>query len=184
MLRVVKLGGSLLAWPNTPNRLKEWLRRQSAAKTVLLAGGGELVDVVRGWDTRFCLGADVSHKLALDCMSLTGKLVASWLPDADEVQKLEQVRESRSSTIILDARNWVLGSSQLPATWELTSDSIAAAVASELSAGELVLLKSCLPADSELEYYDPLFSQFVATRNVRFVSLRSMDFDEVPFGID
>ena len=61
MLRVVKLGGSLLNWPQTPQRLKEWLQRQPAGKTVLIAGGGGLVDIVRGWDADFGLGDDTSH---------------------------------------------------------------------------------------------------------------------------
>ena len=110
---------------------------------------------------------------------MTSKLIAKWLPDAEQHEGLEQVRRSTAPTIILDSRDWVLGNSRLPVTWDLTSDSISAAVASELNAEELVLLKSCLPEDSELEYCDPLFSQIVTTKRVRFVSLKSNDFDEV-----
>ena len=49
-LRVIKLGGSLLGWPEWPARLHSWLTAQTPAANVLVVGGGALADVVREWD--------------------------------------------------------------------------------------------------------------------------------------
>lgn len=181
MLRVVKVGGSLMSSESTKQQLLTWMNRQSPAKTVMIGGGGRLVDEVRQWDRDFKLGPDLCHRLALDCMSLTNELLANWFASADQIDCLTLVDAQDSALMLLDCKTWVLAQSSIPATWQMTSDSISAAVAAELAADELVLLKSCLPSDSVKEYYDPLFSGFVGTHPVRVVSLKSKDFDEVTY---
>lgn len=181
MLRVVKVGGSLLTWSKVKEELKRWCRSQVDAKTVLIAGGGELVDQVRNWDSMFDLGPSISHQLAMRCMTVTSQLLSGWFPEAECLDRLDGVAKSNCSTILFDACDWVLQDSELPATWDLTSDSISAAVASELHADELVLLKSRLPTVSDCDFVDPLFSQTVGDRKVRLVNLRSEKFEEMAF---
>ncbi len=181
MLRVVKVGGSLLGWSEARNRLTRWLQLQPVAKTVVIAGGGRLVDEVRQWHETFDLDPKISHRLALDCMSLTHELLSNWFDFGEKLGRMGAIQGTASPLILLDTKEWVLSQTNLPESWELTSDSISAAVAAELGADELVLLKSCLPSDSAVDYYDPLFSRFVATSKVRVVSLKSKDFDEVPY---
>src|SRR5262245_59141995 len=50
VLRVVKLGGSLLTWAEWPTACRRWLAMQPPRRTVLIVGGGGMVDAVRNWD--------------------------------------------------------------------------------------------------------------------------------------
>lgn len=181
MLRVVKVGGSLLAWPLAKDRLKRWCETQTEAKTILIAGGGKLVDQVRRWDGDFGLGPEACHRMAMQCMSITSRLLSRWFSEAVLFDQIDGISKFDGPLIIFDTQDWVLEISDLPATWDLTSDSIAAAVASRLDAFELVLLKSGLPADSDLHYVDPLFSRMVTNDRVRLVDLRSDKFEEVAY---
>lgn len=73
------------------------------------------------------------------------------------------------------------GASPLAATWEVSSDSIAARLAVVVAAEELVLLKSALPADVRNlgDFVDAAFDQTSRDVNViRFVNLRDTGFAE------
>jgi aspartokinase-like uncharacterized kinase len=182
MLRVAKLGGSLLSEEGTQLALKAWLAAQPG-QTVLIVGGGEWADLVRSWDQLHGLGDAVSHRLALDCMSLTLNMVHSWFPQSRKMATLPNPLSTEEKLILFDAKNWVLGNSKLPESWDITSDSIAAAVASTMKADELVLLKSCLPSESEVAYVDPVFLSLAKTDRVRFVDLKSSNFQEIFFPV-
>jgi hypothetical protein len=75
----------------------------------------------------------------------------------------------------------------LPATWEVTSDSIAGRAAEHTGARELVLLKSALPADrSSLDaavaagYIDSMFPEVGRhVPRIRYVNLRDPAFPEL-----
>src|SRR5437868_2784848 len=70
-LRVVKLGGSLLAAADWPNAFRRWLAIQPAMRSVLIVGGGGAADAVREWDRAHRLDPSDAHWLAIDAMSLT-----------------------------------------------------------------------------------------------------------------
>ncbi|EMI45866.1 aspartate/glutamate/uridylate kinase [Rhodopirellula sp. SWK7] len=50
MLRVIKIGGSLLVRDHLMADLRVWLNRQPPAITLAIAGGGEMINAVRQWD--------------------------------------------------------------------------------------------------------------------------------------
>ena len=73
------------------------------------------------------------------------------------------------------------GASPLAATWEVSSDSIAARLAVVVGAEELVLLKSALPADVRNlgDFVDAAFDETSRDLKViRLVNLRDADFAE------
>jgi aspartokinase-like uncharacterized kinase len=190
-VRVVKLGGSLLDWSELIARLRAWLADQSPAVHVLIVGGGALVDKLRELDAVNAFAAETSHHLAIRAMSVTAGAVAEQLPEATLVDAIEQLDLHDSKTLqILDAEQFLSqqhGTSEaLPASWDVTSDSIAARVATALGAEELVLLKSCLPdGPADLEslahsgYADAYFPRAAQSLVVRCVNLRSSDFAQV-----
>ena len=80
MIRVVKVGGSLLDWPLLPRALQQWLSQQPPAFNVLVAGGGELTDLIRQADRSFRLGDERSHWLCIDAMSISAQILAAVVP--------------------------------------------------------------------------------------------------------
>jgi aspartokinase-like uncharacterized kinase len=183
-LHIVKLGGSLLAWPDLPRAINSWLTAQPPAIRVFLCGGGPFADSIRQADHDFALGEEASHWLCVDCLALTARLLAklvsasTLITDFGELQK--QIAAGQSGPLmIFDPCDFLqhhevrqIGS-PLPHTWQATSDSIAARLAEVLAADELVLLKSAAPTAGDLTklavagYVDPYFPE--AARNVRHV---------------
>jgi aspartokinase-like uncharacterized kinase len=186
-IRVVKVGGSLFAFPALVETLEDWLDSQTPAMNVLVAGGGRLADVIRDADRRFSLGELPSHWLCVDVLAVSARLLATLLPASHLAVTLVDVRHRLSAgaveyPIVFCPVHFLrhdeprLAAPALPHNWTVTSDSIAARVAHALSADELVLLKSSDPPDpmpADSDYVDPHF--FAASKGVpevRFVNLR------------
>ncbi len=191
-IRVVKIGGSLLDCADLTQRLRRWRDAQSPALNVLVAGGGAFADAIRRADETHRLGDQPAHILAISSLSLTARLLAYLLPEARLAGRLQEipaaVEMGLGDPIILDlGACWWDADSQpalaaLPASWEVTSDSLAAAAARALQAAELVLLKSASPPTTELTalaaagYVDKYFPQAAVGLAVRLVNLRSGEF--------
>jgi aspartokinase-like uncharacterized kinase len=187
LLRVVKLGGSLLDLAGLAAALRRWVSTQPPADQVIVVGGGAVVDSIRQADALHALGEEASHWLALGAMDLTARLVSVMLPEAPLLEWLDKdsPRQAGRVRIVLpcamlrelDARTEL---APLPHCWDVTSDSIAAWLAGLWRADELVLLKSRLPtggsaADNEL--LDPYFCRVAASiPSIRCVNLRDAAF--------
>ena len=200
-VRVVKVGGSLLDWSELPVALADWLDREPPGVTVLIAGGGEFAEIIRKADRVHALGESAAHWMCVDALSMTAGLLA-MLTRSQLVRRIEDLpwklwteaeRKTGRATCVFDPGEFLrsvephLAPPTLPHTWQVTSDSIAARIAQVLPAGELVLLKSCLPpggADllcaSTAGYVDGYFPTAAwPLPLVRCVNLRSSQFEEV-----
>ncbi len=188
-LRVVKVGGSLFDLPDLGQRLKTWLAEQPSAVNVLLAGGGELADVIRRADERHHLGDSASHWLCIETLGVSAEWLAA-IAGAALIRSLEALSDSGQTgttlTVVFDPRGFLrlqepsLAGERLPESWQVTSDSIAARLATALAADELVLLKSgTAPAYERLEdlaevgFVDRFFPQAAGmVPRVRFENFR------------
>lgn len=152
---VIKVGGSLLSWSELPGRLAAFLDDVRQAQDplrfplALIAGGGPTADLVRMMDRIHRLGDEKSHRLAIHALDLNAHLLASLLPGAMVVETPESIDAccDRGQIAVLAPRRFLedieLGRPDpLPASWDVTSDSIAARIAVGLHASRLVLLKS------------------------------------------
>ncbi len=180
--RIIKLGGSLLDLPDLADRLRDWLRNQPDAINVLIVGGGPMVDAIREADRIHQLGDQAAHELALEVMTLTAKLIQAILPEAKLTNDYRPIEYTETSLQILDVRQ-LLSEFPLPASWDVTSDSIAAHTASILNASELVLLKSTLPTSANSiesfvgeEFVDRYFYEVAKDLTIRIVNLRDANF--------
>ncbi len=190
-LRVIKLGGSLFDGADLAARLRRWLSVQPPATSVLIAGGGSIVEQVRAFDRWHSLSPAAAHWLAIRAMSLTATLAAELLPEASLVSSLEELRSRMSSgLLILEVERFLRedqnGASPLPCSWDVTSDSIAARVATVVGARELVLLKSALPAGppsreawARAGFVDGYFARASEGMSLRCVNLRNPEFPQV-----
>jgi aspartokinase-like uncharacterized kinase len=152
--RVIKLGGSLLDLPDWSTRLNGWLALQPLAINCLVVGGGALVDQMRETPElarRF--SQQQIHWLAIRAMAMQAECVLAFLPAARRLDRCRPLAVGRAARAVWIVDAWhfmrvedsLLADGPLPASWDVTSDSIAARVALATSADELVLLKSTLP---------------------------------------
>jgi len=144
-IEVVKVGGSLLALPAWPDLVADLVHGRSSRRRVLVVvGGGAIVDGLRAIDAVAPQPADTTHFLAIDLLSTTARLVARALG-------LPLVGEPGPAPVaVLDVPHWLAAAdrhARLPVGWHVTSDSIAALIATEV-AGDLLLAKQVAPRPS------------------------------------
>jgi aspartokinase-like uncharacterized kinase len=141
VLTVVKVGGGLGRGAGDDalralcNTLGELGRRHPL---LVVPGGGGFADAVRDVDCRFGLRAESAHRMAILGMEQFGWLLSDLIPGAVRCAELSRVGTGRT-TVLLPAG---LPVDDLPASWDVTSDSIAAWVADRVGAGRLVLVKA------------------------------------------
>jgi 5-(aminomethyl)-3-furanmethanol phosphate kinase len=104
---------------------------------LVVPGGAGFADAVREADRRFGLRAATAHRMAILGMEQFGWLLSELIPGAERSADLARVGAGRT-TVVLPA---ALSLDALPASWRVTSDSIAAWVADRVGAGRLVLVK-------------------------------------------
>jgi aspartokinase-like uncharacterized kinase len=139
---VVKLGGSLAGDP----RLDVWGRLFAAATRPLLIvpGGGSFADAVRHAQPETGFSDRAAHRMAILAMAQYGEALADRF-------RLPVVATESDVAALRGAAVWsplatALDDPRLPATWDLTSDSIAAWLAAAIRAPGLLLVKQTLPA--------------------------------------
>lgn len=121
MKTVIKVGGSLCRDRRVLERLCNELN--GLEEILVVPGGGEFADGVRELDRVFGLEAETAHRLAIIAMQQTGMLIGNFFRGE-----------------ILDCMK-LLRDENLKASWDVTSDSIAAYVAKKSGAERLILLK-------------------------------------------
>jgi aspartokinase-like uncharacterized kinase len=145
VLTVVKVGGGLAreAGDDALRTLCRAIGQAGAGHPLLVVpGGAQFADAVREHDSRFGLGAATAHRMAILAMDQFGWLLSDLIPDAVPCADLPSARAAaaRGSTPIL-LPSALLAADPLPASWAVTSDSIAAWVAGAAQAANLVLVK-------------------------------------------
>jgi len=145
---VIKVGGSLLSVPNWPDLIAELVHiRSRRRRVIVVVGGGTIVDGLRTIDAAAPQRADAIHCLAIELLGTTARLVAGALG-------LPLVVEPGGDpAAVLDSPCWLAAAARrerLPVGWHVTSDSIAALVATE-SRADLLLAKRVAPPPSSDE---------------------------------
>jgi len=140
---VIKVGGSLAEAPATLRLLCHKLG-EIAKKymIVIVPGGGKFADIAREFDQRFALSPDISHRIAILGMDQFGLLLSQLIPNSCATYLLsdaKQLSEIKAVPIFLPSR-LMFQEDPLEHSWDVTSDSIAAYVASRLNADEVILV--------------------------------------------
>jgi 5-(aminomethyl)-3-furanmethanol phosphate kinase len=141
VLTVVKIGGGIGddALPGVCAALG------GRPSLLVVPGGGRFADAVREADRRFGLNDETAHRMAILGMEQFGHLLGDLIPGAELCSKLDSITGRPS--VLLPARLPL----DLPASWDVTSDSIAAWVARKVGAGRLVLVKAVAVVDDSFE---------------------------------
>ena len=175
-ITVLKIGGSL-ARSDAAARMMRALTARKVSKLLIVPGGGEFADSVRAAQSRHGLSERAAHHMALLAMHIMAVALADFAPGfvlAENGLQFDAVWRDGKTPVWLPAP-MVLAAPDIAASWDVTSDSLAAWVAGKVDAARLLLVKSCaLPARSDSAQalvdagiVDACFARFVNGR--RFV---------------
>jgi aspartokinase-like uncharacterized kinase len=141
---IIKVGGGLLQDRDDLDRTLAAVTHMARARRALLVpGGGPFADAVREIDRRVGIGDDAAHWMAVLAMDQYAHFLAARLPEARLVTTPEQAAAALDAARlpVLAPFDWLKRADPLPHGWHVTSDSIAAWLAGEVGARELVLFK-------------------------------------------
>ncbi len=171
---VVKLGGSLA----TAADLRDWLAMlaEAACRVVIVPGGGPFADQVRDLQARQPFGDAVAHRMAILAMEQFGLMLTDLEPRLRLAVSARTISVALSdgSTAVWMPSRMAIGRREIPESWDVTSDSLAAWFTDEIGAANLLLVKSATPPPGpvavsrlvELDLVDRAFPGFLARCHV------------------
>jgi aspartokinase-like uncharacterized kinase len=186
-MRVIKLGGSLAQSghlqacldaieSNHPNHHLQ----------VIVPGGGDFADQVRLAQHHWSFDDTTAHAMAILAMQQMALLFKGLKPNfkiADSVADINQT-PLNSHPVIWSPAIAELNRAGVTASWDITSDSLAAWLAISLSADELVLVKSAaidsnlnLPELAERGLIDRAFPETAKTAAFILTIINAHDFN-------
>ena len=143
---VIKFVGSLV---NSPY-LKDWLKviyKNRDHSFVVVPGGSIFADQVRRIQKVLNFDDSVAHEMALHAMEQYGHLLCSMQPGFRPAETLNQIQYiiSDDAVPVWFPCNMLSGNSVVPASWDVTSDSLALWLTEQLGYKRLLFLKSIIP---------------------------------------
>ena len=184
---VVKLGGSLTESGALMDCLNAVERKYPGQTVVIVPGGGKFSDQVRLAQQRWGFDDSTAHRmaiLAMQQMALLFNGLKSRFAVVDSVQAI-RARSALDKTLIWSPSIPELDRAGISASWDITSDSLAAWLAKSLAASELILVKSAIieenlsPADmTERSIVDRAFFDFVTQSEFRIQIIHQQAFIE------
>jgi aspartokinase-like uncharacterized kinase len=141
---VIKLGGSLSYSDALINCLDSVEKNYQGRAVVIVPGGGVFADQVRLAQQRWQFDDRTAHRMAILSMQQMALLLNGVKPDFALAGSVADIRRQlqRQACVIWSPDNAELEQAEIPASWDITSDSLAAWLAQVLSASELILVKS------------------------------------------
>jgi 5-(aminomethyl)-3-furanmethanol phosphate kinase len=178
---VIKLGGSLFGNP----LLNDWLiaiSEHGKGRVVVVPGGGPFADAVRQAQKQMGFDDMTAHRMAMLAMEQSAVMLANLHVDfipAKNQNEIQVAWKNKKIPLWLPTE-MALAVDDIPASWDMTSDSLAAWLAAQIGASHLLLVKSCavpggglnLPALAQQKIVDPLLPMF-ATKGRLTVRLLS-----------
>lgn len=140
-LTVVKLGGSTAQ----AAELHAWIAALagSTVPLVIVPGGGPFADRVRETQPRIGFSDAAAHAMAILAMDQFGHVVLDRQDRLVAARSLEEIGEvlARQKIPVWLPSALAIGAPGIAASWDITSDSLAAWLAGRLGAGTLLLIK-------------------------------------------
>ncbi len=147
-LTVIKLGGSLLNSDALANWLDSIRQYATTSQVVVVPGGGRFADLVREIHASHSFEETTAHRMALLSMCQYGYLLSDMCPEFKLTESI-QAPISESVTGSTEAAPFIWlpyalidRDTDIPASWNYTSDSIALWLAIQFNADKLFLVKS------------------------------------------
>lgn len=169
---VIKLGGSYAYSARAAER-SDWLDAidRCAGQAILVPGGGPFADAVRTAQRELGFDDSAAHHMALLAMEQYGRALASGRPRFQLASSAEDIRHmlADDGVPVWAPARMALAAQNLPESWDLTSDSLAAWLAGVLGVSRLLLVKRVPGSQFHLSaaelaaagIVDPLFPRFL-----------------------
>jgi aspartokinase-like uncharacterized kinase len=174
-MQVVKLGGSLSHSQALVNCLYA-IAGNSQVKTVIVPGGGDFANQVRLAQQRWRFNDEIAHAMAILAMQQMALLFKGLQPAfilASSISAIEQALAAQVP-IIWSPCIEQLNQANIKASWQITSDSLAAWLAQELNADQLQVVKAATIETQNLAQLawtgviDEAFASFVTSASFSF----------------
>ena len=138
---VVKLGGSTAS----SAEMDMWISALagSTLPLVIVPGGGPFADQVREAQTRLAFSDMAAHAMAILAMDQFGHVILDRNESLAAAQSLDDIRRllGEDRTPVWLPSSAAIPASEVPATWDVTSDSLAAWLTRKIGADSLLLIK-------------------------------------------
>ncbi len=141
---VIKLGGSLAHSKTLINCFNKIHQRYQGRSVIIVPGGGAFADQVRLAQQQWQFDDVTAHHMAILAMQQMALMFKSLAPQWTVVSSLSELHIAKdlNKILIWSPNSAELDQANIPATWDITSDSLAAWLAKQLSATDLILVKS------------------------------------------
>ncbi|RIZ71072.1 MAG: uridylate kinase [Methylococcales bacterium] len=143
---VIKLGGSLTHSKALINCLNKIELRYQGRAVIIVPGGGAFADQVRLAQQQWQFDEVTAHHMAILAMQQMALMFKGLAPQWPIVSSLSDMQQDLylNKTFIWSPNSAELDQAAIPATWDITSDSLAAWLAKQVSSTELILVKSAV----------------------------------------
>jgi aspartokinase-like uncharacterized kinase len=181
---VIKLGGSLSRSDALINCLDTVEKNYQGRAVVIVPGGGAFADQVRLAQQHWQFNDISAHRMAILAVQQMALLFNGLKPDFAIAPSVTAIQNplNRKKIVIWSPDITELDNAGIKASWDITSDSLAAWLANTLSATELILVKSAeidnglnLQQHAQQHLIDKAFCDFVsqATFKIQIINGQS-----------
>lgn len=177
-LTIVKLGGSLALAPY----LRKWLTVLACCggRAIIVPGGGLFADQVRKAQSEIGYDDRAAHHMALLAMEQFGVAICNLEPMLAPAHSLRQIRQAlraERTPVWMATKMALEAAHEIPASWDVTSDSLAAWLAGRVGSRHVMLVKHGAPfADppdihelAAREVVDRSFPHYLSTAEAKAV---------------
>ena len=171
---VIKLGGSFAFSAD----LGDWIAAIAGCggSAVIVPGGGPFADAVRAAQVQMGFDDRTAHRMALLAMEQYGCAIKSLHEALSLAGSLDSIRRGLAGhqVPVWLPTQMALSATDIPPSWDVTSDSLAAWLAGKIGAARLLLVKQVEPAQgtarvadlAERDVVDAAFANFHAASSV------------------
>jgi aspartokinase-like uncharacterized kinase len=182
---VIKLGGSLAAADTLLDCLNRVQQNYQGRAVVIVSGGGIFAEQVRIAQQHWQFDDYSAHAMAILAMQQMAWLLKALKTDFVLVHSVWEITQQCGQNIVI----WSpaleeLDKAGIAASWDITSDSLAAWLANTLQANELIIVKSAsidntlsLAQLAESGIIDKAFCEYIANAEFRIRIVNQQDFN-------
>jgi len=143
-IHCIKIGGGLISYTEELRSLMKVLDKLSKSfQLLIIPGGGPFANLVRDMYRQYNLPETVAHWMAILAMDQYGFFLSNLSENAVTISSIDNAKElaSTNKLVIILPFQILYEQDPLEHSWDVTSDSIAAYIASLINAESLILLK-------------------------------------------